>query len=115
MRKQQKIWKDTEKNKSNIAHVETLFNIVKMKLDSMFQSLLLALIGFGFGFVAGIYLGIVADELFDICPFQGGIDCISYLFWFPLAGVLLGPLLVFIARDFIKDRRKKIIDFNYIT
>jgi len=77
-----------------------------MRLDSMFQSLLFALIGVGLGFVAGIYLGIAVDELFNICPFRGGVDCISYLFWFPLAGILSGPFLAFIARDFIRGRRK---------
>lgn len=78
-----------------------------MKLGGLSQSFFLTIVGIGIGIFVGIYLGVVCDEFFNICPFRGGIDCINYLAPFPAIGALLGPFLIFIARNFLRGRRKR--------
>lgn len=81
----------------------TLGEIVKMKLMNYFMLLLLTIVGIRVGSIAGIYFGITYQELFGICPFRGGIDCISYLWPFPIMGALSGPFLIFAIRVFMKS------------
>lgn len=78
-----------------------------MKFSGLLQSLFLTTVGIGIGFFIGIYLEIAYQEIFDICPFRGGIDCINYLSPFPVISALSGPFAIFIIRDIVRKWKKR--------